>query len=71
MKVFYCEQFHRVVETCPVPVLLAGGPKNLDILEGAKEAIRSGAKGFAFGRNVFQNENPVEMIGQLSQLLEG
>jgi len=71
VKVFYCEQFHRVVETCPVPVLLAGGPKNLDILEGAKEAIRSGAKGFAFGRNVFQNENPVEMIGQLSQLLEG
>ncbi len=71
VKVFYCEQFHRVVETCPVPVLLAGGPKNLDVLEGAKEAIRSGAKGFAFGRNVFQNEDPVEMIGQLSRLLEG
>ncbi|HOX65479.1 MAG TPA: hypothetical protein PLB79_06665 [Thermotogota bacterium] len=71
VKVFYCEGFHRVVETCPVPVLLAGGPKDADVLEGAKEALRSGAKGFAFGRNVFQNENPVEMIDRLSRLLEG
>jgi class I fructose-bisphosphate aldolase/fructose-bisphosphate aldolase/2-amino-3,7-dideoxy-D-threo-hept-6-ulosonate synthase len=70
VKVFYCDSFNRVISGCPIPVVLAGGAKNVDILTCAKEAILSGAKGFAFGRNVFQNENPTKIIGQLSDLLE-
>ena len=55
------ESFKEVVQGCPVPVVIAGGPKmasDLDILSTVKGAIEAGAKGVAFGRNIFQAENP-------------
>jgi DhnA family fructose-bisphosphate aldolase class Ia len=55
------DSFSRVVEGCPVPVVIAGGPKvesELDLLRMVEGAISSGARGVAIGRNVFQHDSP-------------
>jgi len=64
VKTYYCENFERVVDTCPVPIVIAGGKKipEKEALEMAYNAIRSGAAGVDMGRNIFQSSNPVAMI---------
>jgi len=64
VKTYYCEDFETVVESCPVPVVIAGGKKTpeKEALELAANAIRSGAVGVDMGRNIFQSESPVAMI---------
>lgn len=64
IKTYYCEDFEKVVNTCPVPVVIAGGKKipERDALELAFCAINDGAVGVDMGRNVFQSEFPVAMI---------
>jgi putative autoinducer-2 (AI-2) aldolase len=64
VKTYYCEDFRRVVEGCPVPVVIAGGKKlpEREALELAHSAIAEGAAGVDMGRNIFQSSNPVGMI---------
>ena len=65
VKTYYCEEFEKVVESCPVPVIIAGGPKletELDAFEMAQAAVKKGAVGVDMGRNIWQNPNPVAMI---------
>ncbi len=65
VKTYYCEGFEKVVEGCPVPVLIAGGPKmdtELDALQTAYDAIQAGAVGVVMGRNIWQSDHPVAMI---------
>ena len=64
VKTYYCENFERVVETCPVPIVIAGGKKipEKDALEMTYKAIEAGAAGVDMGRNIFQSSNPVGMI---------
>jgi len=71
LKVFYTEDFSMVVQGCPVPVILAGGPRNLDVLTMARNAVNCGVKGFAFGRNIFQSEDPVKLIAELDGIIRG
>ncbi|HDM36652.1 MAG TPA: fructose-bisphosphate aldolase [Candidatus Syntrophoarchaeum butanivorans] len=55
------DSFKDVVEGCPVPVIIAGGPKvetDLDLLEMIEGAMEAGARGVAIGRNVFQHDDP-------------
>jgi len=55
------ESFARVVESCPVPVVIAGGPRvesDLQLLAMVQGAIAAGARGVAMGRNVFQHDSP-------------
>jgi len=54
VKAFYCEDFASVTRGCPVPIVLAGGPKDADIVNVARKVVAAGCKGFAFGRNLFQ-----------------
>ena len=65
VKTYYCEGFDKVVEGCPVPIVVAGGPK-LDgekaALELAHDAIAAGAHGIDMGRNIWQSEHPVAML---------
>jgi len=68
VKAFYTEDFDKVIENCPVPVILAGGPKGSDIATVAKNALNAGAKGLAFGRNIFQSPDPAEIIRVLDSL---
>lgn len=64
VKTYYCEGFERVVGTCPVPVVMAGGKKlpEPEALELTYNAIKRGAAGVDMGRNIFQSEAPVAMI---------
>ncbi len=55
------DTFRHVVEGCPVPVVIAGGPKtetDLEFLQMIEGAIEAGARGVDIGRNVFQAEDP-------------
>jgi putative autoinducer-2 (AI-2) aldolase len=64
VKTYYCEDFQKVVDGCPVPVIIAGGKKleELDALRLTFDAINNGASGVDMGRNIWQSENPVAMI---------
>lgn len=65
VKTYYAEGFDKIVEACPVPLVIAGGPKletELDALEIARGAIDAGARGVDMGRNIWQNDHPVAMI---------
>ena len=65
VKTYYCEEdFEKVVEGCPVPIVIAGGKKipEKDALQMAYNAISKGAAGVDMGRNIFQSENPVAML---------
>ena len=65
VKTYYCEDFAKVVEGCPVPIVVAGGPKlnsETDVFQLAYNAVREGAVGVDMGRNIWQNDNPVGMI---------
>ncbi|MFL6331680.1 MAG: 3-hydroxy-5-phosphonooxypentane-2,4-dione thiolase [Nitrososphaeraceae archaeon] len=65
VKTYYCENFEKVVEGCPIPVIIAGGkklPKEVDALELAYNAVQHGAAGVDMGRNIWQSDYPVEMI---------
>lgn len=65
VKTYFCDEFHRVVEGCPVPLVVAGGPKletEMDVFRLAYDAIHDGAVGVDMGRNIWQNDHPVAMI---------
>jgi putative autoinducer-2 (AI-2) aldolase len=64
VKTYYCEGFSKVVDSCPVPVVIAGGKKlpEMEALQLAHSAVKDGAVGVDMGRNIFQSTNPVGMI---------
>ncbi|HKL82333.1 MAG TPA: fructose-bisphosphate aldolase, partial [Desulfobacter sp.] len=57
IKTYYTEtDFDKVVAGCPVPVMIAGGPKcetDRDTLNMIYGALQGGAKGIVMGRNVW------------------
>jgi len=66
------ETFKQVVEGCPVPVVIAGGPKmdsDQAVLEMVKGAIQAGAVGVSMGRNVFQHRNVAGMTRALYRII--
>ncbi|SFM77147.1 2-amino-3,7-dideoxy-D-threo-hept-6-ulosonate synthase [Methanolobus profundi] len=66
------DTFKDVVQGCPVPIVIAGGPKTntdeefLQMIEGAMEG---GARGVAIGRNVFQHENPTKITRAITEIV--
>ena len=71
IKAFYCKDFEKVTCNCPVPVILAGGPKDADITAVVREVVSKGAKGLAFGRNLFQAEDIKGLVRDLDAALRG
>jgi predicted phospho-2-dehydro-3-deoxyheptonate aldolase len=68
------DSFKAVVECCPVPVVIAGGPKAktaTDILKMTADAMKAGSAGLSIGRNVFQHENPAVIAKALSAIVHG
>ena len=65
VKTYWCEDFEKVVDGCPVPVIMAGGPQvdsELEVLEFVDDGMRRGAIGVNLGRNIWQNDHPVPLI---------
>ncbi|MFA5143510.1 MAG: 3-hydroxy-5-phosphonooxypentane-2,4-dione thiolase [Candidatus Omnitrophota bacterium] len=72
VKTYYCSDFEKVVKACPVPLVIAGGPKlktELDALKLARSAMADGAKGVDMGRNIWQSENAVGMLKAIREIV--
>jgi len=75
VKVVYtgnAESFAQVVRGCPVPVVIAGGPKmgsDEEIFRMVEGALEAGAMGLSIGRNAFQHKTPDKMIRALSEMV--
>jgi fructose-bisphosphate aldolase/2-amino-3,7-dideoxy-D-threo-hept-6-ulosonate synthase len=66
------DSFGRVIESCPVPVIIAGGPKvetDTELLQMISDAIATGARGVAIGRNVFQHDKPTHIVRAITRIV--
>ena len=64
--------FEKLVAACPVPVVVAGGPKKgttREMLAMVKEAVDCGAAGVALGRNVWQSSDPTRTTRALVDII--
>jgi len=73
VKTYYCDNFEKVVQSCPVPIIVAGGKKipERDALQLTFNAIKGGAVGVDMGRNIWQSEHPVAMIRAVRSIVHG
>jgi 2-amino-4,5-dihydroxy-6-oxo-7-(phosphooxy)heptanoate synthase len=60
-----------VVRSCPIPVLVAGGPQRGpdDLHQNVRDALRAGATGVAAGRNIIRSAAPGEATRALAALV--
>ena len=66
------DSFKYIVKSVHVPVIIAGGPKTdtiQDLLQLVYDSIQAGGRGVAFGRNVFQAEDPIKIVKALSKIV--
>ena len=66
------ESFSKALEATPAMVVVAGGIKTSsdeELLGRTKEIMEAGATGVAYGRNIWQHENPVGIIRALSKII--
>lgn len=73
VKTYYCpEDFEKVTAGCPVPVVIAGGPKcetELEVFQFVYDGLQKGAIGVNLGRNVWQNPHPEAMMRALNTVI--
>jgi DhnA family fructose-bisphosphate aldolase class Ia len=63
-----------IVESCPTPILIAGGPRKAsddDSLALFHGAVEAGAAGVICGRNIFQSGNAAEFLARARKALDG
>ena len=66
------DSFREVIERALVPDVIAGGPKvetDEELLEMVKDSLSVGGAGVAFGRNLFQAENPGKITRAISEVV--
>jgi fructose-bisphosphate aldolase/2-amino-3,7-dideoxy-D-threo-hept-6-ulosonate synthase len=66
------DSFHYIVKSVHTPVIIAGGPKSdtiPELLHMVYDSIEAGGAGVAFGRNVFQSDNPTELVSAISKIV--
>jgi fructose-bisphosphate aldolase/2-amino-3,7-dideoxy-D-threo-hept-6-ulosonate synthase len=66
------DTFKTVTESCPIPVVIAGGPKCkslIEVLQTTFDALQAGAAGISIGRNVFQCDDPTKITKALSSIV--
>jgi len=67
------DSFKEVVESCQIPIIVAGGSKTDDkaSLSLVMDAICAGASGVAIGRNAFQRKNVAEYVKAVCDIVHG
>jgi len=74
IKTFYTdERFDEITSSTPLPIFILGSkklPQEIDALRLVEEAIKNGARGIAFGRNIFQAKDPKKMIDALREIVK-
>ncbi len=66
------DSFKDVIRSCPVPIIIAGGPRaktDEEVLEMVECAIEAGASGVSIGRNIFQHDDPMRMTMAISKIV--
>ncbi|MDR2203505.1 MAG: 3-hydroxy-5-phosphonooxypentane-2,4-dione thiolase [Nitrososphaerota archaeon] len=73
VKTYYCaERFEKVVDGCPVPVVIAGGPKaetQREVFDFVYDGMQKGAIGVNLGRNIWQSSHPVASIQAIRAII--
>ncbi len=75
VKTYYTgspESFRHVINNCPVPVIIAGGPKmetDEQALQVVADSMQAGASGVIFGRNIWQSKHPMAMLRALRHIV--
>lgn len=72
VKTYWCEDFDQVTSGCPVPIVMAGGPKcetALEVFEFVHDGMQKGAIGVNLGRNIWQAPHPVAVAKALQALI--
>jgi len=72
VKTYWCEEFDKVVNGCPVPVVMAGGPKcetAREVFEFVHDGMDKGAIGVNLGRNIWQHPYPVAVAKALRAVI--
>lgn len=66
------ETFKEVIDGCPVPLVIAGGPRvetDRELLEMVKNSVDMGGAGVAIGRNVFQAGSPRKTTRAIAEIV--
>jgi fructose-bisphosphate aldolase/2-amino-3,7-dideoxy-D-threo-hept-6-ulosonate synthase len=66
------DSFRQITKGCPVPIIIAGGPKletTKDVFQMIVDSMEAGARGVAMGRNVFQAEDPTIMVRAICKIV--
>lgn len=72
VKTYWCEDFDQVTSGCPVPIVMAGGPKcetALEVFEFVHDGMQKGAIGVNLGRNIWQAPHPVAVAKALRAVI--
>lgn len=72
VKIPYCEGYEKVIETCPVPVVVLGGPTDPDpavTLTMVANGLKAGSAGATIGRNIWQSKNTYLMAKAIRGLI--
>ncbi|MEV8512054.1 2-amino-3,7-dideoxy-D-threo-hept-6-ulosonate synthase [Dactylosporangium sp. NPDC051484] len=75
VKTVYPGSVSRMLELtgiCPIPVLVAGGPRrgsDTELLQFVADAMAGGAAGVAMGRNLFQAADPERLAKKIARLI--
>ncbi|MFS8099906.1 fructose-bisphosphate aldolase [Lentzea alba] len=64
------EDMAAVVASCPIPVVVAGGPASAHSITGhARAAMTAGCSGLAVGRRVFTSPAPMQLVAELASIV--
>lgn len=75
VKTFYTgdpDSFSRVIEATPAAIVVSGGPKLpslRDVMQMTFDAMRAGARGVTYGRNVWQADSPAKVLKALAYII--
>ena len=73
VKTYYCkDNFEKVVDGCPVPVVIAGGPQTetqKEVFDFVYDGMQKGAIGVNLGRNIWQTESPIAAIRAIRAII--
>jgi fructose-bisphosphate aldolase / 2-amino-3,7-dideoxy-D-threo-hept-6-ulosonate synthase len=66
------ESFTEVVRGCPVPIVIAGGPKvgsEEELFQMVEDSMECGARGVSIGRNIFQADDRVDITRKMCKIV--
>ena len=77
VKTYYTgspESFAKVVEGCPVPIVILGGAKTdsiRQVFQDIHDSLEAGGRGIAVGRNIWEHGNVDIMLQAVNGLVHG